>query len=62
MEWLLLLLVLFYIIPKLIRVFGNETFRGPFGRTVRTTPEQKAKRFVYIAAAILLFLLIRSCS
>ena len=48
-----------FIIPKLIKIFGNETFDydKATGRTVRKTPEQKALRFKIYAVLALIALL-----
>ena len=59
----IILAALLYLGPKLIRIWGNETFDGPQGRTVRVTPEQKAKRFVFVAVPVgVLILIISMCS
>ena len=55
-----------FIIPKLIKIFGNETFDydKATGRTVRKTPEQKALRFkIYavLAVVILLCFMVAKC-
>lgn len=47
------------ILPKLIKIFGNETFDydKATGRTVRKAPEQKALRFKIYAILALIALL-----
>ena len=55
-----------FIVPKFIKIFGNETFDydKATGRTVRKTPEQKALRFkIYavLAVVILLCFMIAKC-
>ncbi len=48
-----------FIVPKFIKIFGNETFDydKATGRTVRKTPEQKALRFKIYAVLALIALL-----
>ncbi len=55
-----------FIVPKFIKIFGNETFDydKATGRTVRKTPEQKALRFkIYavLAVVILLCFMVANC-
>lgn len=66
---IILFTVIFWLGPKIIKIFGNETFdeNKVTGRTVRKTPEQKALRFkFYIAGLFIVILLIgiaiKSCS
>ena len=66
---IILFTVIFWLGPKIIKIFGNETFdeNKVTGRTVRKTPEQKALRFkFYIARLFIVILLIgmaiKSCS
>ena len=66
---IILFTVTFWLGPKIIKIFGNETFdeNKITGRTVRKTPEQKALRFkFYIAGLFIVILLIgiviKSCS
>ena len=66
---IILFTVIFWLGPKIIKIFGNETFdeNKVTGRTVRKTPEQKALRFKsYIAGLFIVILLIgmviKSCS
>ncbi len=66
---IILFTVTFWLGPKIIKIFGNETFdeNKVTGRTVRKTPEQKALRFkFYIAGLFIVILLIgiviKSCS
>ena len=48
-----------FIVPKFIKIFGNETFDydKATGRTVRKTPEQKALRFKIYAELVVVALL-----
>ena len=58
---IILFSIAIFIVPKLIKIFGNETFdeNKATGRTVRKTPEQKALRFkIYAAGLFLLFIVI----
>ncbi|MBR4825734.1 MAG: hypothetical protein IKZ86_13130 [Spirochaetaceae bacterium] len=52
-------IVVIIILPKLIKIFGNETFDydKATGRTVRKTPEQKALRFKIYAVLALIALI-----
>ena len=66
---IILFTVIFWLGPKIIKIFGNETFdeNKVTGRTVRKTPEQKALGFkFYIAGLFIVILLIgmviKSCS
>ena len=66
---IILFTVIFWLGPKIIKIFGNETFdeNKVTGRTVRKTQEQKALRFkFYIAGLFIVILLIgiviKSCS
>ena len=66
---IILFTVIFWLGPKIIKIFGNETFdeNKVTGRTVRKTLEQKALRFKsYIAGLFIVILLIgmviKSCS
>lgn len=66
---IILFTVIFWLGPKIIKIFGNETFdeNKVTGRTVRKTPEQKALRFkFYITGLFIVILLIgiviKSCS
>ncbi len=63
---LIILVVLYFLLPNIIKIFGNETFDATkiTGKTIRTTPEQKALRVkIFLAAAIVLisFIGIKSC-
>lgn len=65
---IILFILLFFLAPTLIRIFGNETFdeNKATGRTVRKTPAQKALRFkFYITGLFILILvfgiMIKSC-
>ena len=57
---IILFTVIFWLGPKIIKIFGNETFdeNKVTGRTVRKTLEQKALRFKFYIAG----LFIKSCS
>lgn len=62
----IIVIVAIVILPKLIKIFGNETFDydKATGRTVRKTPEQKALRFkIYavLAVVILLCFMVAKC-
>lgn len=63
---LIILVILYFLLPSIIKTFGNETFdssKDP-GKMIRTTPEQKARRvkfFLVIAIVIVLFIGIKSC-
>ncbi|MBO4438337.1 MAG: hypothetical protein J5798_03215 [Spirochaetaceae bacterium] len=56
--FILIAIVAMVILPKLIKIFGNETFDydKATGRTVRKTPEQKALRFKIYAELVLIAL------
>ena len=55
---IILFLIIFTFVPIVIKTFGNETFdeNKVTGRTVRKTPEQKALRFKFFAAAVFAFI------
>ena len=57
--FILIAIVAIIILPKLIKIFGNETFDydKATGRTVRKTPEQKALRFKIYAVLAFIALL-----
>lgn len=57
--FILIAIVAIFILPKFIKIFGNETFDydKATGRTVRKTPEQKALRFKIYAVLALIALL-----
>lgn len=66
---IILFTVIFWLGPKIIKIFGNETFdeNKVTGRTVRKTPEQKALRFKFFIAGLFIVILligivIKSCS
>lgn len=61
--------IAFFIVPSIIKIFGNETFdeNKVTGRTVRKTPEQKALRFKFYLVGIFILVMvlgitIKSCS